>query len=129
MFKNDKLIQKLHLEILHLNPNYFEENNLKEKDNKYDCDNNKKSFYSYKSSINTNDVILTDNVESSKRFMLSPFHKRKKIKWIDKQNNNKSLATIIQIESFKQYNLENSYKGNIEEVFNRKKCCYKCYIF
>ena len=143
MLKNGDMIPRLHIEILHLNPNYFDENPLSTENNKdkslkilkYENKNNnnksKKSFISNVSSINTNDLLLTENLESNKRFTLSSLKVKKKVHWIDRKHHHKvPLMELIDIESFKKYNFENSYKGNLEEVINdKKKCCdSKCNI-
>jgi hypothetical protein len=145
MLKNGDMIPRLHIEILHLSPNYFDENPLSTENNKdkslkvvkFENKNNnnsrnKKSFISNVSSINTNDLMLTDNLESTKRICLSTLKSKRKVHWIDRKHHNHKipLMEIIDIESFKKYNYENSYKGNLEEVMNdKKKCCYsKCNI-
>jgi hypothetical protein len=145
MLKNGDMIPKLHIEILHLNSNYFDENPLSTENNKdkslkvvRNVDNNnnksKKSFISNVSSINTNDLMLTENLESTKRINLSSIKSKRKVHWIDRKyhhhHNKIPLMEIIEIQSFKQYNFENSYKGNLDEVMSdKKKCCYsKCNI-
>jgi hypothetical protein len=143
-------IQEMHIDILHLNKNFFHQheenstvditnianiNSSKSKKNinqrqdiKKKIFENEKLEYSFDESTKPKNLISKENQRLDA--FGNPINKKKKQKvtFIDVIDRQKPLISITPIESYKQYNLLTNFHVN-EDLFKEKSnctCC--CYI-
>jgi hypothetical protein len=144
-------IKSIHIQILNLNKNYYNENSTVDLTNsnlinsnsllklKPKKNNNFQSKYQIKKRI-LKEEVLNESINDSKPIKKIngerldakgiPINKNKKhkITFIDEIDNKTPLVEVQRIESFKQYNSLNSYHIN-EQMFNGKSHCNcSCYI-
>jgi hypothetical protein len=149
MTTND-YISSLHIEILHLNKNYFnktnEENTTTDITNngkirsKSNTINDKKKIIiernNVKRKILDEDVLdktIDDQITKNETKLRLDAHgipidknKKHKVTFIDKIHNKKPLVTIEKIESYKKYNILTNF--HVNENLYRERCNCTCNI-
>ena len=142
-------IKSIHIQILNLNQNYYNENSTVDLTNsnlinsnsllKPKKNNNFQSKYQIKKRI-LKEEVLNESINDSKPIKKIngerldangiPINKNKKhkITFIDEIDNKTPLVEVQRIESFKQYNSLNSYHINEQMINGKSHCNCSCYI-